>query len=77
MIMAAKVTTLMSTTQPAPRTATSSPAMPGPIRRAPLNEVELRATAFGRSFLPTSSPTKVCRAGASIAVVTPRPRARA
>ena len=33
--------------------------------RAALNEVELSATALDRSASPTSSETKVCRAGAS------------
>ena len=44
----------------------------GADQRAPLNEAELSATAFDRLSSVTSSETKVCRAGASMAATTPR-----
>jgi hypothetical protein len=71
-----KVTALIRNTHPAPTATVSRPATAGPIRRAPLKEAELSATAFERLSSGTSSETKVCRAGASIAATTPRPRAK-
>ncbi len=53
----------------------STPAIAGPIIRAVLNDVELSATAFGRSASPTKSAMKVCRAGASKAVAHPSRKA--
>ena len=52
-------------TQPVPTTAISTPATAGPIMRAALKEVELSATALDRCASPTSSATKLWRAGAS------------
>ena len=48
----------------------------GPIMRPALNEVEFSATAFDKSASPTSSETKVWRAGASNAVVHPSSSAK-
>jgi hypothetical protein len=50
--------------------------MAGPIIRAALNDVELRATAFGRKRSSTSSATKVCRAGESKAAAHPSRNAK-
>ena len=59
---------MIRNTQPEPTAAMRRPAIAGPIIRAALNEVEFSATAFDRSASPTSSETKVCRAGESNAV---------
>jgi hypothetical protein len=45
---------LIRKTYPVPTDAISKPAAAGPIIRAALNEVELRATAFDKSFSPTN-----------------------
>ena len=62
---------LIRNTHPVPTPAIRTPAMAGPIMRAALNDVEFSATAFGRSPSPTSSATKVCRAGESNAAAQP------
>ncbi len=51
------------------------PATAGPMSLALLNAAELRATAFAALSLPTRSETKVCRAGLSNAVPTPKQNA--
>jgi hypothetical protein len=58
-----KQRTLMAITQPTPTAAMSRPPTPGPSRRAPLKEAELRLTALGRFFSGTSSETKAWVAG--------------
>jgi len=70
-IVAANVTALITNTQPVPTAAIRNPATAGPISLAMLNDVEFRATAFGSESCGTISPTKVCRAGASKAAITP------
>ena len=67
---------LIRKAQPVPTAAISRPATAGPIIRAALNEVELSATALGRSASPTSSATKVWRTGASNAVALPNRKAK-
>jgi len=62
---------LIRNTQPEPTEAISVPAIAGPIILAALNDVEFSATAFARSASPTSSATKVWRAGESNAVTQP------
>jgi len=64
-------------TQPEPTAAMRIPATAGPIIRPALNDVEFSATAFDRLASPTSSVTKVCRAGASNAVTHPSRSANA
>ena len=73
--VAANPRPLMRKTGPAPMRAVSTPATAGPIMRAPLKEAELRLTAFGSSFSPTSSETKAWRAGLSSVVSMPRVKA--
>lgn len=68
---------LMTNTQPLPTAAIISPATAGPTRRAPLNSVEFNATALGRPSSPTSSATKVWRAGASKELTQPSTPAKA
>ena len=58
-----------------PIVATRIPATAGPITRAPWNVPELSAMALARSSLPTSSMTKACRAGVSIAWAAPSRKA--
>jgi hypothetical protein len=62
---------LIKNTHPEPTAAIRRPAVAGPTIRAALNEVEFRATAFDKSASPTSSDTKLWRAGASNAVTQP------
>ena len=61
--------------QPVPTFAITRPATAGPIIWPAKNEVELSATALGRYSSPTSSPTKVCRTGASSAAAAPKTKA--
>ena len=55
-----------------PRYAVATPAMTGPIRRAPLKAAELSAMAFRRCPLPTISMTNDCLAGMSKALTVPK-----
>ncbi len=66
---------LRRNTHPVPTAAMSTPAMAGPMRRAALNDVELRPTALDRSSSGTISDTNACRTGASNAVTHPRRKA--
>ena len=59
-----------------PITLIRTPAMAGPITRAPLKIIELSAIALGKSSRPTISTTKVWRAGMSKAVTRPLTAAR-
>jgi hypothetical protein len=61
--------------QPSPTVASSSPPSAGPMMRAPLNIIELRAMALVRSSRPTISTVKAWRAGASKALTKPSPTA--
>ena len=61
----------MRKTHPVPTPAMRTPAIAGPIIRAALNDVELRATALGTFSSTTRSETNVWRAGASKAVTHP------
>ncbi len=70
-IVAAKVTPLIMKTQPVPTHAIISPATPGPISRAALNDALLRPTAFESLSCGTSSATNVCRTGPSTAETQP------
>ncbi|ALE83383.1 hypothetical protein XF36_09690 [Pseudonocardia sp. HH130629-09] len=56
---------------PVPPATMTSPATAGPTARAALTRTELRVTALRRSSGPTSSCTKVCRAGFSTALFSP------
>ena len=60
-----------------PIPAIMRPATAGPTMRARENDIELSATAFGRSVSPTSSVTKVWRTGASNAEAQPSSSASA
>ena len=62
---------LTTNAQPVPTLAMTRPAKAGPIMRAALNDVELRATALGKCSSPTNSATKVWRTGASSAAAEP------
>ncbi len=68
---AANEAALIRNTHPDPTQAMTAPATAGPTIRAALKEVEFSATAFDRSASPTSSDTKVWRAGASNAEAQP------
>ncbi len=58
-------------THPMPTQSMIRPERAGPIRRAELNAVELRAIAFGSSQPGTSSETKAFRTGLSNAETVP------
>ena len=68
---------MRNTSDVPPVAAMSKPAVAGPSTLAVLKVAELRPTAFGNSDGPTSSLTKACRTGESIAVATPNANARA
>ena len=70
-IVAAKLTALITNTQPVPTQAISRPARPGPIIRAALNDALFRLTALANRSAGTMSATNVCRAGASMADTQP------
>jgi hypothetical protein len=55
-----------------PTKAMRAPPMAGPMTRAEFITTLLRLTAFGRSSRPTSSSTKVWRAGLSTRFTNPR-----
>ena len=71
-IVAANVTALMTNTHPVPTAAMSSPATPGPMRRAALKLALFRPTALDSLLAGTSSATNVWRTGPSMAVTQPR-----
>jgi hypothetical protein len=63
---------LMKKHQAVPTVTNSIPPSAGPMTRAPLNIIELRAMALGRSSRPTISTTNDWRAGPSKALTRPR-----
>ena len=75
MMTAAKLAALSRKTGPVPTQAMSTPAMAGPVSRAVLKDAEFRDTALATVSCPTSSETKAWRAGASMALASPRHRA--
>ena len=60
-----------------PTEARRMPAAAGPSTRAVLKAIELRAMALERSSRPARSIVKVCRAGRSKALITPKTTPRA
>jgi len=56
---------------PAPTTAISTPPTAGPTTSPALLTLALRATAFGRSFRPTTRKVNACLLGASRIVPSP------
>ncbi|CPU65420.1 Uncharacterised protein [Mycobacteroides abscessus] len=70
-MVAPKVTPLMMNSQPEPTAAMSSPATPGPTRRAALNDALLSPTALESLSAGTISATNVWRTGLSNAETTP------
>ena len=69
---ARKLTALNAKQKPAPASATTTPPSAGPTIRAPLNRLELSATAFGSSRGPTIRYVSACRDGASSTSTVPR-----
>ena len=67
---------LTTNTQPGPTQSMTRPEIAGPISRAELKAVELRATAFGSMRAGTSSETNACRTGLSKAPAVPPTNAR-
>jgi hypothetical protein len=70
-ITATKDAALIRKTHDVPIAAMRTPATAGPVTRAALKVAELRPIAFGSSDGPTSSVTKACRTGESMALPTP------
>ena len=62
---------LIAKHQPVPTTAITTPAIAGPKMRARLKRLELSATAFGNSSLPTIWNVRFWRDGASNTIAVP------
>ncbi|MNY77053.1 hypothetical protein D3C86_2168350 [compost metagenome] len=70
-----KLIPLSTKHQPAPTVSITSAPIEGPTIRAKFSVEELRATAFIKSSLPTTSMLNACRAGRSKAFASPETNA--